>query len=362
MRIELCKKCVLTNTRPNVIFDKNGVCSVCNYFELKEKKIDWKNQKKKFKGLLKQIKKQSSGYDVLIPVSGGKDSTWQVYTCLKHKLNPLTFSYKPILRTKIGQENLNNLLKLGVDHIDFTISKNVELHLLKKSFLKFGAVGLPMHMAMWAIASQIAQKYDIKYIIWGENPATEYSGMKETHKLNYLDERWIKKFGINFNTKINDWFDKKLNTKNTIPFQRKKNKQKSIFLGQYVKWDPKKIYKIAKRLGFKKSNKPKTGIYKFADIDDDLISIHHYLKLYKFGFTRAFDNLSLEIRNKRISRNRAIKEIKKDIKRKPTKDIRKFCKLINISEKEFFRICEKFRNKKIWAYVNKKWNLKIDFS
>ena len=77
-------------------------------------------------------------------------------------------------------------------------------------------------------------------------------------------------------------------------------------------------------------------MYKFADIDDDLISIHHYLKLYKFGFTRAFDNLSLEIRNKRISRNRAIEEIKKDIKRKPTKDIRKFCKLINISENEFF--------------------------
>ena len=50
MRIKLCKKCVLTNTRPNVIFDKYGVCSVCNYFELKEKKINWKKQKKNLKG------------------------------------------------------------------------------------------------------------------------------------------------------------------------------------------------------------------------------------------------------------------------------------------------------------------------
>ena len=72
---------------------------------------------------------------------------------------------------------------------------------------------------------------------------------------------------------------------------------------------------IAKKLGFKQGNKPKTGFYNFADIDDDLISIHHYLKLYKFGFTRAFDNLSLEIRNKRIKRNVAIKIIQDDIKK-----------------------------------------------
>tara|TARA_B100000029_G_scaffold499293_1_gene569504 strand:- start:1205 stop:2293 length:1089 start_codon:yes stop_codon:yes gene_type:complete len=359
MKIVLCKICVLTNTRPNVKFDINGICSVCNSFQQKEKKINWKLQKKKFKILVKQIKKQSSGYDVLIPVSGGKDSTWQVYTCLKHNLNPLTFSYKPILRTTIGQENLNNLMRLGVDHIDFTINRKVELHLLKKSFFKFGAVGLPMHMAMWAIASQMAKKYNIKYIVWGENPATEYSGTKESNKLNYLDEKWIKKFGINFNTKINDWFDNKLTSKNTIPFQRNNNNQKSIFLGQYIKWDPKKIYKIAKYLGFKESNKPKTGVYKFADIDDDLISIHHYLKLYKFGFTRAFDNLSLEIRNNRISRNIAIKEIKNDLKKKPIEDIRKFCKLINISERKFFQICEKFRNKKIWMKKNRRWNLNI---
>ena len=65
---------------------------------------------------------------------------------------------------------------------------------------------------------------------------------------------------------------------------------------------------------------------------------------------------------KKRRRNVLVEGIKKDIKRKPTKDIRKFCKLINISENEFLRICEKFRNKKIWEYVNKKWNLKIDFT
>ena len=72
------------------------------------------------------------------------------------------------------------------------------------------------------------------------------------------------------------------------------------------------------------------------------------MKWYKFGFTRLFDNLSLEIRNKRITRSKAIEIIKKDKLKPPMNDIRKFCKYIKISEVEFFKIAEKFRNKKIW--------------
>ena len=89
----------------------------------------------------------------------------------------------------------------------------------------------------------------------------------------------------------------------TCPVRRIKNKlTKSIFLGDYIKWDPQKIYLIAKKNGFLKDKKGKNRFFNFADIDDDLISIHHYLKLYKFGFTRMHDNLSIEIRNNRISR------------------------------------------------------------
>ena len=103
----------------------------------------------------------------------------------------------------------------------------------------------------------------------------------------------------------------------------------------------------------------KTGTFKYADIDDDLISIHHFLKIYKFGFSRNFDNLSLDIRNNRISRSKAVQLIKKDGFKIPKHDISKFCKLINISSKTFFKTCEKFRNKKIWIKnKNKKWVLK----
>ena len=101
--------------------------------------------------------------------------------------------------------------------------------------------------------------------------------------------------------------------------------------------------------GFKADpNGPRTGYYSHADIDDDYISIHHWLKWYKFGFTRTFDNLSIEIRNKRISRQEAIDIISKNGDETPHEDIGKFCEYVGIKKKEFFQIAEKFRNINIW--------------
>ena len=130
-------------------------------------------------------------------------------------------------------------------------------------------------------------------------------------------------------------------------------------MGYFFNWDPTITYKNAKRSGFNSlKSGPKTGIYNFADIDDDFISIHHWLKWYKFGFTRIFDNLSIEIRNKRMTRERAINIISKSSPNPPINDIKKFCKYINISKKEFFRIIEKFRNKKIWKKSKSGWFIK----
>ena len=104
--------------------------------------------------------------------------------------------------------------------------------------------------------------------------------------------------------------------------------------------------------------KPKTGIYNFADIDDEfLITIHHYMKWYKFGFSRIWDNLSIEIRNGRITRQNAIKTIKKVGNKHPKYEIEKFCEYVGISKTKFFKICENLRNKKIWFKHKNKWKI-----
>jgi|TARA_Y100000389_G_C17466398_1_gene526060 N-acetyl sugar amidotransferase len=365
--MKYCNNCIIPDSRPNITIMSDGKCSAC-HSHLNKKKINWKSRKNKFEKIIKIIKKKKKIYDCLIPVSGGKDSTWQVLKVLSYGLNPLTFTYKPILRTKIGQENLDNLKRIGVHHIDFTVNQNAEKKFLKKVFFKFGAVALPMHMAMWNISYNLAKSFSIPYIIWGENSANEYGGSKTDQKLKNLNTKWIKKYGINFNTTAKNWVGKDLTEKELAPFIKLKSSRNnkfnpiSIFLGDYFKWDPLETYRVAKKFGFKQNNKgPKTGIYKYADIDDDLISIHHFLKIYKFGFSRDYDNLSLEIRNNRLSREKAISLVKKIGFKAPSKDIIKFCKLIGISKKEFFKKCEKFRNKRIW-HKKKSWQLKFKIS
>ena len=358
MKIRWCKNCILPNTRPNLSINNFGICNIC---DLGKKNILKKNTIKEFKNLIRKIKKRNKGnYDCLIPVSGGKDSTWQVIKCLQNNLVPLTVTWKCPSRTAIGQKNLDNLISLGVDHFDISISPRVEKRFILKTFKKVGSPAVPMHLAIFNIADRIAKNFRIPLIIWGENSAKEYGFKKkqDLYKKN-LDKKWIRKYGATNQTDYKNWIGNGLNLKNLILYSTSNNKfePKQIFLGDYFYWDTMRSFSIAKRYGFKPSRVKKTGLYNFADIDDNFISIHHFIKWYKFGFDRLFDNLSQEIRKNRISRNKALKIISKNGFKPPQNDIKLFCKYLGITKKDFFDICEKFRNKKIWKYdkLKKRW-------
>ena len=271
-------------------------------------------------------------------------------------LTPLAVTWKCPSRTKFGQYNLDNLVSLGVDHFDVTINPKIE-KLIYKTFNK-DAAAIPMHLAIFNLSNRIACNFRIPLIVWGENSAKEYGYKKKDHLLKKnLDKEWVKNYGVTNSTLAEDWIDKEIKLKNIILYSDKqnlKNKPYSIFLADYFKWDPLISYKVAKKRGFKSLKSAKTGLYDFADIDDNFISIHHYLKWYKFGFSRLFDNLSIEIRNKRITREKAIKIIKKKGLNVPRQDIKIFCKYLGISQKKFEEVCEKFRNKKIWKFDRKK--------
>lgn len=351
--IKYCKKCILPSTRPNLIIGKNGICIPCSQKNIKKKTID------KFDNLVKKIKREKSNWDCLIPVSGGKDSTWQTIKCLEKGLKPLCFSWKSPARTKLGQSNLENLIKLGVDHFDISINPKIEKTLILKAFKKTGSVAIPMHMAIYTLALDIAQKYKIKHIIFGENPAKEYGSKNKKDITKKIDYDWLKKYGVNGGINFQDWKDEKigLNLKNLYFYNVKFRKNISVhFLGDYITWDPIETYKISSQYGFKKLKKPLVGYYDYADIDDSFImSIHHWLKWYKFGFTRSWDNLSLEIRYGRITREQALKKLYKIGNEYPLKEIKLFCKYTGISLKDFNLIANKFRNKHIWSRKNNTW-------
>ena len=101
--------------------------------------------------------------------------------------------------------------------------------------------------------------------------------------------------------------------------------------------------------------RPRTGWYDYADIDDVFISIHHWLKWYKFGFTRVFDNLSLEIRNGRMSREEAIAILRQGGDQTPHRDIERFCEYVGITIEHFLEVIERFRNPDVWVKRDGRW-------
>ena len=360
-----CRTCILPNTRPNLKIDNEGNCN-CSA-SVSAPPINWDLRKKAWKKLVAEVKRKKASYDCVIPVSGGKDSTWQVLTALRSGLKPLAVTWKSPARNKLGKANLENLINLGVDHIDFSINPKVEKKFIWKAFKKYGSPAIPMHMAIHAIPMRVAVNFRIPLILWGENSAYEYGGDdKKNLKGIEMTKKWFLRYGLTHGTYAEDWASRELKIKDLEAYkfpsqeQTKKFPVKAVFLGQFFPWDPVKTFKVAKRNGFKAAKRPLTGFYNFADVDDShIMTIHHWMKWYKFGFTRLWDNLSQEIRKKRISRSDALRIVLRKKEKNPRRQITEFCKFCGVSKIEFYKQIEKFRNKKIWQKSAKnKWKIK----
>ena len=124
-----CKTCLFPETKPDLFFNEQGVCSACVSSIQKKTEIDWNNREKEFFEIINKYKKQPNeiGYDCLIPVSGGKDSTYQAYFMKEVcGLNPLCVCFETTSITELGQQNLDNISKMGIDVIYF--KKNYEVY------------------------------------------------------------------------------------------------------------------------------------------------------------------------------------------------------------------------------------------
>jgi hypothetical protein len=265
----------------------------------------------------------------------------------------------------VGERNLANLVRLGVDHVDYRIRPAVERKFTYEALRRYGSTAIPMHMAIFNIPAAIAARYKIPLIVWGENSAFEYGGSQDERTGFRLDEAWVKRHGVTHGTTAHDWLTKGLSKAELAAYfgptaaELESAGVLAVFLGYYFEWDPETTRAVAAAHGFAADPRgARTGLYDYADIDDDFISVHHWLKWYKFGFTRLFDNLSIEIRNGRVSRAEAVDIVRRTGDDTPYADIRKLCEFLEITVDHFFDICERFRNTAIWHRDDTTWKIR----
>ena len=367
--MKFCKKCLYPSTKPQLQFDERGICSACNNYKLKDE-VDWGKKKVDLLHILDKYKsKDGSKYDCIIPVSGGKDSTFQTYTIKEtFGLNPLAVNFHTHDQTEIGRKNLENLKQLGVDCIEFSPNPIVYSKLAKFGLVELGDFQWPEHIGIFTVPVQVAVRYKIPLIIWGENPQLEYGQPTNIDTDTILDREWNEKNGGYFLDKIKpkDMTKYGFKTKELIPYIYPSDDDirrigvTGIFLGSYIKWDLFKQLDFVKELGFSENDELKEGTYdKWENLDVYFTVFHDYFKFLKYGFGRTTDHASIEIRYERITREQGIELVKKYEGKIPRKYLDKFLKSADISEQEFHDICDKFTNKEIFL-TNEDGSIKKD--
>jgi len=367
--MKYCKRCLFPDTKPDLYFDEEGVCDACRSAEKKhnaEEGIDWAVREKEFKEILDKYRsKDGSKYDCIIPVSGGKDSTFQAYAMkIIHKMNPLAVTFDQFDSTETSKHNLDVLRSIGVDHIHFTINPNIVKKLVKKGLKIVGDPYWVNHVGIFTIPVHVAIAFNIPLIIWGENSQLEYGGPVTDRNRKVLDKRWRQEFGGMRGFREEDMVDDeiKMSDLKCLIYPSDEDVARvgvtGLFYGYFFKWDTAKNVEISKKFGWKELPQAQAGSWlNYENVDMKFIDIREHLKWVKFGYGRTTDQVNIYIRNNKLTREDGLKIVKeRDGKIENKKE---FCDYIGISEEEFDRIRDGFVNKDILEKNDKgEWILK----
>ena len=362
--MEYCSNCFMPDTKPGVEINEDGLCQACVNYE-KRKETNYDQRFKELEILANKYKTEDGYYDCIIPVSGGKDSHFQVYV-MKELLgmNPLLVSVKdPFTKTRSGKHNIRNIKKsFGCDMISLEIDISLLRKMMKIAFEELGSPTWPIDRAIYVFPIKLAINMNIPFIIYGENVSWEYGGVLE-------EETYSAKEQINNDVAkkvdFSLWYNNGIKEKDMNSFiypneeEIEKVNLEPIYLSYFIPWDGFHNYKIAKKYGFKDlSNEwDRDGyIEDYDQIDSIGYLLNPWLKYPKYGFARATDVVGYWRRSGMITKKEGKKLIKENDHKLDQKIIDDFIDFTGYSYKEFWNIVDKFWNERIFKKENGIWS------
>lgn len=358
--ITYCRKCLMPSTKPDLEFNENGICNACINFDNRAS-VDWDKRNSEFEAILNRYRSvDGSHYDCLIPVSGGKDSTFQVIKMLEYGMKPLCVTASTCHLSAIGRKNIENIKLLGVDAIEYSINPHVRRKLNRIGLLQVGDISWPEHAAIFTMPIKVAVNFNIPLIIWGENSQNEYGGPAAEADNPVLDRRWLEEFGGLLGMRVSDMIGQEgLVASDLIALQYPSDEElrrvgvTGLFLGHYVPWDGLSNALIATAHGFTSYHKSVEGsMVNYENLDNCQTGIHDYFKFLKFGFGRATDLACIHLRRGRMSRKDALAIVKEHDGKFPWKylgvPLEEILAPLNITVETFIQVCDRFTNKKLF--------------
>jgi len=319
-----CLKCGLPETYETIEYDENGICNICRSTEFKQNKIDWTLRK----GMLDSIIEKFRGkydYDCIVPYSGGKDSTFQLYyLCNEYKLKPLVIRFNHGFLRPIIQENTERTLKsLGVDFIEFTPNWTIVKRLMRESFQRKTDFCWHCHCGIYSYPLRLAVKFQVPLVIWGEaiSEITAYYDY-EKDEIEYEDEQKFNMFR-NLGISADDMYgmihspEFPVDRRDLLPYTYPTAKElrglncTSICLGSFIPWDyTKNTALIKEKLGWKSDELecvPEELHASGEKIECFMQGVRDYTKYCKRGYSRISQMIAFDIRNGRMTLEEAQK-------------------------------------------------------
>lgn len=360
MALRYCVRCVMPDSKPDLHIDAEGVCNACRNYE-RRVEVDWDARAKQLPAVLdRYVRRDGSNYDCIVPVSGGKDSTYQVVRMLQLGLNPLCVTSTTCDLSELGRRNIENLKHLGVDYVEMTPNPLIRAKLNRIGLTQVGDISWPEHVGIFTIPVRAAVQFNVPLIIWGENSQNEYGGPAAASESNVLNRRWLEEFGGLLGLRVSDLIGiEGIQAKHLISYTYPTDEELArvgvtgLFLGYYIPWDGLSNALIAQANGFISYEGTVEGsMVNYENLDNHQTGIHDYFKFLKFGFGRATDLACLHVRRGRITRADAQDIVRRHDGKFPWeylgKSLEDILDPLEMSVDEFIRICDKFTNKKIF--------------
>jgi N-acetyl sugar amidotransferase len=364
-----CNNCLYpSSSAVSLTFDERGVCSGCQASEEKNE-INWDQRKELLLTICEKYRTKEY-YDCVIPVSGGKDSYYQVHLAINElNLNPLLVTYNGNNFSQTGLKNVQNMREVfGVDHIWFTPAVKTLQKLNRLGMQVMGDMNWHNHVGLMTYPIRAAVDMKIPLMFWGEHGRIELGGMFSHHdfiEFTYKTRHEHDARGFEWYDLINKGkkFGENLSPRELIPWKYPSDNAideigvRGLFVSNFFPWDANYHGKMVKeKYGFLEANVPFERTYRLMSNLDDIYEngIHDYMKFIKFGYGRASDHASKDIRSGLMSRSKGVEEVRARDHIK-SKDLLVWLDYVGWNEQKFDQVADTFRDKRVWWIKNGEW-------
>lgn len=367
--MEYCKKCVYPSVAVNIHTDAEGVCSACRVAEQFERLDEsfWDRRKSLFEETIgKILAKRKGEYDCVIPVSGGKDSYNQAHKIVtEYKLKPLLVTYHGNNYLPEGDYNRDRMRHVfDADHLVFGPSVEVLKKLNRLCFRKMGDMNWHAHCGIMTYPVIVAVRMQIPLVIWGETN-WDISGMYAPNDFVEFSARVRHEHDL----RGFEWYDmlgdpQEPLTEKDLTWARYPSDEeiirvgvRGLYIGNFFKWDANRHAAMVSELyGWRPAQQPFERTYRrISNLDDRYENgAHDLLKFIKFGYGRASDHASKDIRTGYMTRDEGIEMVRR-YDHVVSKDLDYWLEYVGMSEQEFWVTADRFRDKRVWRIEGGQW-------